>query len=430
MMGVTPNVGPTLVSLNPNTALNDAFSRLRVSDPVTLFDSQQQYGSGASNLYWDNLGVGTGAISDLLNESTVLLTTGGVANGAGWTRQTRQSIRYQPGHSQLVLATFCMVGGAKTDVRRRVGLFDGSDGIFLELAGSTTSVVRRTSTSGAPVDVAVAQADWNIDNLLGSGNATNLSGLTLDLSLTQILVIDLQWLGVGRVRIGFDIGGVIVYVHEFLNANNIQTSVYMKTACLPIRYEIHNTGGGSGSPTTFKHICSTVISEGGFESERGLQYAHDRGATPVVAASGVFRPIIAIRAKTTGPAGVRNTGQILPKAFDLMAGTNSAVFRVIYNPTTLTVGGVAVAWTAFNASISLAETNITADAYTGGTIIDSGNTPAGGGGARGISGSEAIRRLELVYTGLTNTQDVLVVVAAGVGGNSSLTGSIIWQELY
>ena len=168
------------------------------------------------------------------NDSGVILS-GTTASGSTSIRQTFEYYRYQPGRSQQVLMTGVM-GAKKTNVRQRIGLFDANNGLFFEQDGTNLKVVRRTKTSGVVVDNAVFQSAWNIDHLDGAGK----SGILLDMSKAQIFVIDFEWLGVGRVRFGFNINGITYYCHQIFNANNL-TTVYMQTANLPLRYELQNT---------------------------------------------------------------------------------------------------------------------------------------------------------------------------------------------
>jgi len=400
----------------------DAFSRWRVSDPVTLFDNSQQYGD--STLVWETQLTGAGTKSNLYSESSVELSTGDLLAGNKVVRQTRQYHRYQPGKSQLVLLTFVMNGGKTNNLQRRYGYFDQNDGIFFELKDQTAKLTLRTSTSGAPSDLnSFDQLNWNIDRMDGNG----ISGIDLDFSKAQILVIDLQWLGVGRVRVGWDVDGKIYWCHYFLNANRL-TSVYMKSANLPIRMEIESTGVLQNIGT-MKHICTSVISEGGFEDQRGIEFSVLRpAASPITVTT--RRPVISIRAKTTGPNGIRNIGQILFKELDIMVGTNSGTFELVLNPTTLTAGGVAPTWLDVDANFSITQYNLNADVIAGGIVINSGCIPAGAGSTRGITSGQSYRKFPLVYTGLLNVQDVLCVVATSVGGNCIVNANINFQEFY
>jgi len=180
-------------------------------------------------------------------------------------RETTKAFSYQPGKSLLIMNTFVMQP-AKTGLRQRVGYYSASNGIYIELANSVLYIVKRSSVSGVLVDTRIAQSSWNNDTLDGTGP----SGVTLDISKAQILYMDIEWLGVGCVRVGFVINGEFILCHVFYHANEI-TSTYITTASLPLRYEIKNTAGTSGN-SILKQICSTVISEGGYEL-RGLQQA-------------------------------------------------------------------------------------------------------------------------------------------------------------
>ena len=174
-------------------------------------------------------------------------------------------MNYQPGKVQEIVVTFNLIS-QDSGVTKRVGYFDANNGIYLEDDGSDYYIVRRTSTSGSAVNTRVAQADWNIDSFDGTGP----SGVTIDFTKTQILFIDMEWLGVGRVRVGFVVDGIIYYAHEFLNANNL-TLVYMSTPNLPIRWEISNDGSGAAS--SMDCICCTAISEGGKQDNGIIRYA-------------------------------------------------------------------------------------------------------------------------------------------------------------
>lgn len=232
----------------------DAFGRLRVSDPYTLFDSQNRYAADAQ-FSSSTATSGTATYNSTRSSVDMAVTT---ASGSQVVRQSKRVFAYQPGKSLLIMATFAM-NEPKTNLQQRVGYFSTANGIFFEVSDAVKSFVIRTSTGGSPSDARkVVQADWNGDKLDGTGP----SGITLDVTKTQIFFTDLEWLGVGTVRVGFIINGQYIVCHTFQNAN-VQTAVYMQTAILPIRYEITNTGV-TASASTMQQICSTVISEGGY----------------------------------------------------------------------------------------------------------------------------------------------------------------------
>lgn len=280
----------------------DAFGRLRVSQPYTLFDSQNRYGIDSQ---FSTSTTGSGAATHLSNESSVNMAVTTVS-GDEVVRQTFRVFPYQPGKSLLVLATFKM-DTAKTNLRQRVGYFNADNGVFLEQGANGITFVLRTSTSGSVSNARyVAKADWNGDKLDGTGT----SGITLDLTKTQILFMDFEWLGVGSVRCGFIVNGSFIVAHTFHNSN-IQTSVYMTTAILPVRYEITNTGTVASS-SAMKQICSSVMSEGGYDSTSAEQIAR---RTSVLATIGTtFLPLISIRLNSSklGAVVLLNKVLVLP----------------------------------------------------------------------------------------------------------------------
>lgn len=278
------------IELHRLSPANDAFGRARVSNPVTRFASAHQY--DASPDFWETTLTSNGTATHLPNESAVRLRTTTVS-GDKVVRQTYRYFRYLPGKSQLILVTGTL-GAAAANVRKRLGYFDASNGLFFEQTSAGMFVVRRTSVSGTPDDVRVAQADWNIDPMNGSGP----SGLVLDPAKSNIFVIDFEWLGVGRQRFGVNIDGMTYYVHEIDWANRGGASVYMTTANLPVRYEIENTGTAVSATNDLIQICSTVVSEGGTDGELQTRL---RSASNGVTTIGVTtrRPILSIRPKLT-----------------------------------------------------------------------------------------------------------------------------------
>jgi intein/homing endonuclease len=84
-----------LIKLDPNSTNPnlDAYGRLRVSEPFTIFDCQTQYDK--QPFLMDDIFVGNGSTTFLPNESTVQLNCD-TSSGCKVTRRSRQWIRYQP----------------------------------------------------------------------------------------------------------------------------------------------------------------------------------------------------------------------------------------------------------------------------------------------------------------------------------------------
>lgn len=394
----------------------DAFTRLRTSSPVTIFDDHSKYGN--NTLVWETL-ANNGTLTNDTDSASIILSNNGTTDGNSIVRQTKAHFRYQPGKSQFIALTFS--GNDFTDnVVKTIGYADGYNGIFFKINGSSLSLVKRSNSSGSVVETEVSQSNWNLDPLDGSGG----SAITLNALKTQILIIDLQWLGVGRVRVGFDIDGKLYYVHEFIHANLLDKT-YMGMGSLPLRSEIYNDGTAGGT-STFTCICGAVISEGGIESARGPQYSTNTGSSLIAVTTRV--PLLSMRAKSTGPNSAINTGEIIPLDINLLATSQPIFYEIILNGTL-----TGASWSDFNSSLSLSQIDTSATGISGGVVIDSGYIAAGGnasskGGTAG--GSSISQYLVLVYAQLNQTQDVLTVVAtrASASGTSDVGASITWQE--
>jgi hypothetical protein len=272
----------------PYKPQDDAFGRLRISEPFTLGDYKHLY-SIDPDFVDIEVGVGATVIFDQ-NQAAAILNSGISTNGL-CIHQTKRYHHYMPGKSQLIYSTFTF-GQEQQNVFKRTGYFDDRDGIFFEQTpNGTLNFVIRSFVSGEPIDRKVSQSEWNKDKLDGNGP----SGFTLDITKSQLFFTDFEWLGVGRVRCGFSINGKNIVAHEFYNSNNLDT-VYMSNPNLPVRCEVRNTGEQVGVGGSFLQICATVMSEGGY-TEAGREFSQ---VTPLRSVGiGSTIPILAIRLKNS-----------------------------------------------------------------------------------------------------------------------------------
>lgn len=327
------------------TAL-DAFGRIRVSQPFTLFDSSHRY---QDNGLFDTGITGTASATYSANTSTVSMNVD-TGSGDQLIRESKRVFPYQPGKSLLILNTFVM-DGSKTGLRQRVGYFGAENGVFLEQDGTTINLAIRSYATGSVVDTKVAKSSWNGDRLDGNGE----SGLTLDLTKAQIFWVDVEWLGVGSVRCGFIINGKYITCHTFHHANLV-AGTYMTTATLPIRYEITNTAV-TASASVLKQICSTVISEGGYE--RKVAPSVVRMTTDIEVATS-FEPLITIRL-----ASDHIDAPVLLNKYSATTLGNAVYEIALIRNATLT--GASFDTTTFQA----VDFDVAATALSGGTIIKS-----------------------------------------------------------
>lgn len=406
------NVGALNIAFG-DTANLDGFQRLRVAEPVGIFDATFEY--GLAPLRYNAITVNGATITHLPDESSAQLAVAAVANSRA-RLVSKACHRYIPGKSQLIAMT-SVVGAGVAGAIKRVGYFDDGDGVFLEQNGVTdVAFVLRTSTSGAPSDAnRVVQANWNKDKFDGTGR----SQITLDLTKGQILMMDLQWLGMGRVRIGFDINGRFWPAHEFNNANNV-TAVYMKTANLPVQYEIVSA---AGAVATMKATCSTVVSEGGSEKDQGIVFAAGNPVTVLrTVAVGTPLPIVAIRpAATFGGKQNRSLFKLESISWLAVAGAGEFMWQVVYNASI--TGG---AWAAVNAD-STAEINITGTAVAGGIVVAQGYDNASLAARQFQSVLDREQRYPWVLDQAGN-QIVVALVITEANGNTDILGAMQWRE--
>ena len=385
------------------TAL-DAFGRVRVSQPFTLFDSKHRY---RDNGEFDTANTGTASASFVANNAVVTLTVD-TGSGDQVIRETKRVFSYQPGKSLLIMNTF-VFNEAKENLRQRVGFFGAQNGIFLEQDNTTINIVRRSYVTGSVVDTKIAKANWNGDKLDGNGE----SGYTLDLTKAQIFWVDLEWLGVGSVRCGFIIDGKFIVCHTFHHANQI-TGVYMSTATLPIRYEITNTAA-TASSSVLKQICSSVLSEGGYEKKVAPSVARMTNTTSVGTS---FEPLITIRL-----ASDRLDTVILLNKYTATITGNSLYEIALIKNATLT--GASFDTTTFDA----VDFDVTATAMSGGTVLRSdyvkGTNQANA--QLDVNGSYNFG-LQLGRT-IGGTSDTLTLAARVTSGSDDIVGTVEFYDL-
>lgn len=406
---VVSNTNPFPVVGNVNTIVDpmslDAFSRARVSSPLTLFESTHRY---RDNNLFSTSNTSGATVTHSLNEGLINLTLPTTAN-AEIIRETTKVFSYQPGKSLLILNTF-VPATPKANLRQRVGYFGAQNGIYFEIDGTEAYFVKRSYVTGSLVETRIAQADWNINTLP-----------SLDISKAQIIWTDIEWLGLGTVRVGFNIGGHFIHCHSFHHAN-IVTSTYMTTACLPIRYEIKNTGTTT-DVSTMKQVCSSIMSEGGYELF-GIQQAI---GIPIqsprtLGTSGTFYPIISLRLKSDpdrlDAIAILTALSVMP----ISAGAYN--WQIVATGTT--TGGT---WVSAGTD-SCMQYNITGTSHAGGRILASGFFSASNQGTTQIDIlKEALFKFQLERNGLTSTPYEITLKVASSGADDTVVASMDWEEI-
>jgi len=407
--------------LTPSGTATDAFGRLRVSNPLTLFDSFHRYQDNGKFITSTS---GTANAQYQVNESVVDMNVN-TTSGDKCIRETKRVFAYQPGKSLLIMNTFAF-NAQKTNVRQRVGYFNANNGVFFENDGTGNYLVLRSYVTGSVVERRIAQENWNIDKFNGTGQSSQTGHAdrgNLDITKSNIFWIDIEWLGVGDVRCGFVVDGLMVPAHIFHN-DNLNTTTYMTTAILPVRYEIENTGT-SASASKLKQICSTVISEGGYTLEGKARSISIPITSPKdLPTAGTFTPVVSIRLKDSFKDAIA-----ILKDVEFFGVTNNTSYRY-----KIIIGGTltGASWTSA-ASDSPIEYDTTATAVSGGRDAQVGyvNVSAGAGGAAVNLSREQLFAYQLERDGLaaSNNGIIITLAATGASDGNDAVGALTWEEI-
>jgi hypothetical protein len=397
---VSGNITATLTGTNTftlGTGSTDAFGRLRVSEPYTLFDSRARYYD--HNDFSSSTSTGGTVVYEAASSTFRLAVS--TSNGSSVIRETKRVFPYQPGKSLLVLATFAM-NTPKVNLRQRVGYFTTNNGIYFENDGVYNYLVIRSYSTGVLVEDRIRQDAW--DNTFAA----------LNVDRTQIFWTDIEWLGVGSVRCGFVINGAYVLCHTFHHANVVNnTTTYMTTAVLPVRYEITNTGA-TASSSMMRQICSTVISEGGYNAFTYSESAGRGTSVLRLSSAGTYYPLVSIRLAST-----RLDAIVLPRQVDVLSPTvNYYRWRLVANPT---LTGATWAGTSTSGTV---EYDTAATGVSGGIELQTGYVSS-----RELSelGADAFA-FQLGRT-LAGVSDIVTLTMAATSNNADVLAQIGWQEI-
>ncbi len=386
----------------------DAFGRLRVAEPTTLFDSKFLYGKAPQ--VWDEVLQDGNSVWSQENFSVTISTS---AASAFVIRQTLAHFNYQPGKSNVTFLTGVLA--PETNIIKRAGLFQGlsaapynlTDGMYLEVTTEGPSFNIAKTVGGVTTITKIPQSNWNVDPFNGTGS----SQINIDFTKGQILIIDYEWLGLGRVRFGFVLNGKIIYAH-YENHLNELTTPYITSSNQPVRYEIRQTGAGSGSMT---QVCSTVITEGGEENVGSALTVELSGNQTVNSA---YTPILGIR---TAPQ-FRDLVVKIQQVDLFNTGNSDMQWKIIIDPTII---GGNLTWIRTGTSgTSPVEYAFGSGSYTlsGGYSIYS-NFVSRGTSAGSVGTGDILGNLGRIGQYINGTPQIIIIAARGISGSTSCWAS-------
>ncbi len=393
-----------------DTGSRDSFGRGRFSEPFPLFSAKHLHDK-LPTLFDERDSGGAETSVHVKADSCVRMS---VANAGEYVvRQSWQRFYYQSGLSKAVALT-ATLGPQVPQTSKILGYFNSStvapystlyDGIFFRDNGTDYEWV--VSKDGA--EDSEARDGWNGD-----------LPATYDFTKSTIFIIDLQWLGVGRVRVGVDIDGEFVLCHEFKHAGLVD-SVYMQTPNHSVRYEIRSTGGAA----SMDMICSAVLLEGG-ERPIGEVRTYNTGIAPAdsidMTVDGEFYAVAGIRLQ-----GDRLDAIIRLSGFSLLCTTSDdLLWEIRRNPNVAgTFNYAPVSDTSVECARGDSTTNPSSSVVTGGEMLDSGYISAS---------SDTIRIDRPVINppgaSIDGEAEELVLCVAKSGGPEDIFGGLTWRESF
>jgi len=380
--------------------------RLKVSSPEVIFFNTFQY--GVETDVWDTSTANGGTSVFEPSTSSIDMAVTSTLNSE-CIRQTHNVQRYIPGRaSELTFAVRLTM--PVSGIRRRFGLFDGNDGVYFEDNGGDYACVLINSDGSTPTITRIARADWNGDKLDGGG----VSGITANALAQQIVCFDYEWYGAGQVIISFVINGEKHTVHTF-NTGNVLSVPWCKTPFLPIRCEIKNTTGASGTHHMYQG-SNSLVTDGSSLRLGTPQNALAPLTGVTLTTANTFYPVLSIRLKSTTLGGVA-----LPSAFQASSLDNTSVFYKILRNTTL--NGTWVDQADTNA---FTQYNTTATgAITNGVVLDSGYV---GSGNTAVINLNQAGNYQIGRSALGTVSDTFTIAIAAVNANKSGIASLTWIE--
>ena len=450
----------------------DAFGKLRVSNPVTLLDIRFPGQSiGTVDFLKNTLLVCSdisGNFSSTPGNSQLLISSTGT--GAGhYISQSRKFCTYQPGKSLLFMASG-IICPSNSEFSTSVSGYIGRIGYYSNnyVPGTPTPAnytvpynglyfqynTSELNSSQMSINVAnngsittYLQSEWNLDTMDGGGP----SGLNLDFKRAQLFVMDMEWLGVGRVRFGFYAYGKIQYCHQISNIN-ILKNPYTGNINLPVRYEL--IGDSTATLTAqILQICSTVISEGGF-NPIGKPFSVSLGTNSIALNDENLEvPILILRPSmnTTSTNNNNYHCNIIPNQVTMINTSNSnltlLILRLYQSEYTSSLNNLGtITWNEINSDLITTTAYLSAAQYstsystpvtnsnllntTGSIVLDYkyfyGNLSSSVNSLGGIFSDTVLH----LTTNIQGQSDYLVITAINLSANNSkIYVSLNWTEV-
>tara|TARA_R110000824_G_scaffold183252_1_gene364248 strand:- start:332 stop:1603 length:1272 start_codon:yes stop_codon:yes gene_type:complete len=397
---------PSTSSVRVQNVDETQFGESLVASRTPIIELNSAYGTSTLRDLVEVTGTGSkDDVNGTITSGEIYLSTGATA-GSTSTVLSAEIARYIPGYSAEIgigVRTTTVPTGDQV-VTWGGHTYSRDNGFYFKYTASGLFIVRERNGVEAE---SIAQTDWNIDPMDGTG----ASGYTLDLTKGHIYQIDYTWYGYGAIRYSIvattDNGRQRpIPVHTISIGTFTGTSISDPSLQLFIRAENNTTasdidvylGGRQYS------IVGNYVAKYRFTGDT-------RDSTAVTT---TLTPLVAFRHK----AGFENRSLKLDNYSFINAG-NIPVKPIILLGATLT-GGTWGTPTGYTAADTGVESNISATAVSGGSVIYSGDIIAAAkdGGAA----------LEALVLDIPPDSIVVIAATAFSGSQSCYTGFRLREE--
>ena len=409
----------------PNTAfpvrlptVTDMTNRIRVAIANQILETTWQYDLLPRIYSTSVTGAGTVTAPAQTDPAYAKIATT-TASGDLAVLQTKRFLIYQPFRTHI-LTMGMILGQGKTNLVKRFGQFSNFNGWYFEQSGSNFYVGYRNNSfevSGT-IDTKIERASWNIDKLDGTGP----SGLDIDTDLHNALTfyIEFVWHGTQGIIWGIQYFDRQFAVHRLIWSTTANKP-FVRSALLPVRYEMENTGAVASASTWFVGPNSFNI-EGG-EERKGQRFTASNATTSKLV-NNTTTPtlILAVRPKEFFNS-VRNRGTIIPLEYSVL--TDNDIFVEILIQSIVTGG----TWISVD-NTSISEYNTTFTSISGGYVVGGGYAGAAGNVAGSLANTFEANAFVCQDALNSNAQLAIVIRARKLGNNADVYGQLKWKEVY
>lgn len=347
------NNGNLNVSLAGNVS---AFGEARVTEPTANAQFSFVYGINSNYVTITTATSGTVTAS---NQFANLTTTN--TSGSSAMVTSRHPIYYRPGEGGI--GRFATIfGTAIANNNQLAGLANDSvDGLFFGYHGTSFGILHRRNS----VDTWFTQSNWNVDNMSGTGGASNKSGTLLNTSVGNIYQILLGYPGFGNIS--FWIYSLaynnFVKVHSLVNPN--PTNTIVTNPNMNMMWQTINTSSTTGTSPTLSAASAGLFTDGNLILT-GAKYSRSNTSTALSTTPINFLTLY----NNSTINSINNSSSIVLQfvsffCTDTSAAQNNGVTINIYLNATTSGGTI----TAIDATNSIASINTGVTSTSGGTLL-------------------------------------------------------------